>query len=245
MDLKEAVAAIATASSEEGAKALFDGAKDLWQGIWNTGYGKRQAEDDKAVKEAEEAKVAADKALTKAQGKITKLESDKPDLEAIRTEVRKEAAETMAAKQTEIDDLKAGRLTDKKSGAKAHMLSKLKGVVDVYARTAVRDAIEERVTFDEDGNMTVYQPGTKIPVAPKEGQNPLDLVAEEILKGTPKELRVSTVGNDGTGTQGGGDPPPGGKWDESRKRMQEHLKEGRPDKKATERLDAMFPTAKS
>jgi len=245
MDLTEAVEAISQADQTEAVSALMDKAKGVFQEVWNKGYKKRQAEDDETVKTAKASAESATTDLGKAQKKITNLEKNQPDVEAIRTEERQAAADTLQGKEEQIAKLKQGRVDDKKAGAKNYMLAQLTNVRGVYARAAVRDAIDERVTFDDDGNMTVYQNGIKVPVATKDGQNPLDVVAAEILKDTPKELVVSTVGSDGTGVDktGGSGGAGTGEYDKIRTDMKERQESRKGTKEAQEKLDTMFPTA--
>lgn len=184
MTLQEAVAVLMGHSNRQEVKDLLHReAHPLAQMFIDQGHGIASETFKAERKTLTDAKEAAERERDQLRTENETLKKDKPDL-----------AQMQRDHQVELDKIKADAKKDvqkEKEKNKAHLRqrdqaaieSKLvaKGVKPLLAKLMAKDPdVLARLDHDEEGNVTVFKAGSKIPLTAADGQSPLDLLVGEL-----------------------------------------------------------------
>ncbi len=184
---------------------LQEKAKPFYQAIFNEGHASATG-TSKSEKTALEAKLeAAEAKVVEVEAEFTEYKSKAPDTVTL----EKQWSEKVKAAKDESKALKEAMVEERKGNkrtlANSTLLKFLSDVDGDYADALVsKPGIQNRLSFDENTNLRVLQPGQDIPFAGDE-EAQLKALAEEI-RGTVKPIFiVSTAGaGSGRGSPGAG-----------------------------------------
>lgn len=229
MTLAEIIAKLVelfNANGDEVVTALQTSAQPVYQRIFDKGHstGLTKGRDEKKTTDAEVTRLTSE--LETANASLTELRSKTPDVQKVTEQFQTEIRDI---KEKHKGEIKAERERSREIEINRQMTllkTKLeKKVNPLYAKLLTQDLdIRKRIHPKDDGAVEVMQAGKEIPFSPAEGQDPIDLLVDELVKAAPTDYRLAE-GDEGSGVQNGpAGAPRKTSFDKIRENKQKELK---------------------
>lgn len=192
------------ANADDVITALQATAQPIYQRVFDKGHstGLQKGRDEKKTADADVTRLTSE--LAAANTSLTELRNKTPDVQTITTQFQNEIT---ALKNTHKAELQTARDKSRTTEVKRQatiLETKLKSKVNpLYAKLLVQDLeVLKRINPRDDGSVEVMQAGKEIPYSPAEGQDPIDLLVDELVKAAPTDYRLAE-GDEGSGIQSG------------------------------------------
>jgi len=209
-------------------ESLPRGAGSVYQLAYDKGHqdavGKERSIRERVEKEHNALRSERDS----LQERLQEVESEVPNVEKINEQWEERIGEVRSEKEQEVAALKE-RLDAAEYGnaiktLEAKMLKK--GLKPLYARVKAKD-LRERIRFDEEGKIRVFQKDREIPLEAAPNQSPLDALADEAFNEAEADEKMTGVKSgpglrDSEGGRGGGQE--GDRYQKARERGEEAQK---------------------
>jgi uncharacterized protein YdaU (DUF1376 family) len=206
VDLTEAIRVLmGHADRAEVVTELQKAAHPIYQEIFNRGHAE-ETRNSKSKLEDKDAKIAAltterDAAMEKAKS----FDKTAPEWETKEKQYQSEIASLKEKAATAQQEAQATVLAERRNTALSDLKARLiaRKIHPDYADVLIQKPdVVKRVVFDEkDGSRRVLQAGKEIPLSPAEGQDVLDMMADELVSKTDK-LFITANGDRGSNLTG-------------------------------------------
>lgn len=249
MDLDAAIAVL-MGHADRGAvvKALTDSAQPIYQAIFDKGHAAATARKAEDVAEVQRRLDAASATIQTMERELEKLKGEQPEASKLHDQYKSEIEQLKESHKKDVAKLREAIGTERLRRAQADLKVKLTSGRKDYGDAVLEDAYADvliqhpdtlkRLKFTDDGRLEVLQAGKDIPLQVGDGQEPINLLAQELKQGANPKLIVSNVGT-GSGENGTTGASGGGKnfYDTVRDNVKKEQEAKRPtNKSAAERL---------
>jgi hypothetical protein len=216
-ELSEVVAELLShfnTDKDKTVQALQAGAQPVYQKAFDAGHGEglKRGRQEKADVDAKVASLTAE--LATANEQLTELRDKTPDVQKVRDQYDRQITDLKDKHTKELAKEREKRETADMNRELSKLEAKLGKRLDPLAVKAlmVDPDLKKRLQPKGDGSFDVMQHGKDIPFSPGEGQDALDLLADELTAKQDPKWRLANTdtgsGVEGQGTGGGGGADP-------------------------------------